>query len=63
MARGPVPVVIELLNVDVTVDIEIVPLPGVSTRPLGYRFLHTLELFDDRMLLVDLDRSWLRLAA
>jgi hypothetical protein len=31
--------------------------------PLGYRFLHTLELFDDRMLLVDLYRGWLRLAA
>jgi len=36
---------------------------GFSDSPLGYRFLHTLELFDDRMLLVDLDRSWLRLAA
>jgi hypothetical protein len=43
--------------------IDLPPLPGVSTRALGYRFLHTLELFDDRMLLVDLDRGWLRLAA
>jgi hypothetical protein len=41
----------------------IVPHPGVRTRTLGYCFLHTLELFDDRVLLVYLDRSWLRLAA
>jgi hypothetical protein len=34
-----------------------------SNPALGYRFLHTLELFDDRMLLVDLYRGWLRLAA
>jgi hypothetical protein len=36
---------------------------GFNYSPLGYRFLHTLELFDDRMLLVYLDRGWLRLAA
>jgi hypothetical protein len=38
-------------------------LRGFGDTPLGYRFLHTLELFDDRMLLVDLNRGWLRLAA
>jgi hypothetical protein len=36
---------------------------GFGYRTLRYRFLHTLELFDDRMLLVYLYRGWLRLAA
>ncbi len=35
----------------------------VGRRPLGHGFLHTLQLFDDRMLLVDLDRGGLGLAA
>jgi len=30
---------------------------------LGYRFLHTLELLDDRVRLVDQDRGGLWLAA
>jgi len=38
-------------------------LLGFGNRALGYRFLHALELFDDRVLLVDLNRGWLRLTA